>query len=191
MGFGIRPRKRSPSPSNAVEGCSAKAAPCSDTLTLSASLRDKALVWLEGFFFQIGVELSQLARVGEIILVRRPGVFALHLERFIQRLGTEQIFHRLGAALERTLRVIRDLGRDRLRGLCGAFKRVHRRIHVGVARLLHVIKSFQHRNLSLSFRPSLCDGTMSVWVDFVRSLLRARRNTYAAAKSLIKANFSN
>jgi hypothetical protein len=26
--------------------------------------------------------------MGEIILVRRPGVFALHLERFIQRLGT-------------------------------------------------------------------------------------------------------
>jgi len=62
--------------------------------------RGEALVWLEGFFCQIGVELSQLARVGDIILVRCPGVFALHPERFIQRLGTDQIFHRLGAALE-------------------------------------------------------------------------------------------
>jgi DNA helicase-2/ATP-dependent DNA helicase PcrA len=43
---------------------------------LAPSHCDKALVRPEGFFCQIGIELSQFACVGDIILIRRPGVQA-------------------------------------------------------------------------------------------------------------------
>src|SRR5262249_20228957 len=76
-------------------------------------LRRKILVRLKSFPAQVGVELAQLGCLAYITFVSRPGVFGLHIEGFIQRFRAEQIFHCLDALIERPLRVIRHLARDR------------------------------------------------------------------------------
>ena len=62
--------------------------------------RDETFVRFERFFGQVGIEFAQLPRVGDIPLVGRFGVFALHLDRPTGRLHAEQILHRFGTVLE-------------------------------------------------------------------------------------------
>src|SRR5262245_26865280 len=92
---------RCPSPSISYnEGWQRGGCPLRVRLLCGLRFRGKALVRLEGFLGQIGVELTQLGRVCDITFDGSLYIFTLHLDRFIQRLYTKEILHCLGAVLE-------------------------------------------------------------------------------------------
>ena len=62
--------------------------------------RDETFVRFERFFGQVGIEFAQLPRVGDIPLVGRFGVFALHLDGPYWATSRRAILHRFGTVLE-------------------------------------------------------------------------------------------
>src|SRR5262245_35483779 len=82
------------------EGLQRGGYPLQVRLLCGLRFRGEALVRLERFLGQIGVELTQLGRVCDITFDRSRYIFTLHLDRFIQRLYTKEILHCLGAVLE-------------------------------------------------------------------------------------------
>ena len=87
------------------------------SLTSPARPYGVSLERLVGLLGEIGIELADLGRLGDEALVGGLRVVGLDLDRLVERLGAEQLLHDLGAVLEGLLRVVGDLGRDRLGGL--------------------------------------------------------------------------
>jgi len=109
--------------------------------------RDLAELTLErlvGFLGERGVELAKLGCLGDKALIRALGVVALHLDRLFQRLRADELLARRRALLEHFLRVVRDLDRDRLHALRQHAERLHRRIHIVLAELLHLVDVLDH-----------------------------------------------
>src|SRR4051812_9953642 len=72
---------------------------------------------LVGLLGEIGIELADLGRLGDEALIGGLGVVDLDLEGLVERLNAHHLLQRLGAFLERLLRIVGELRRDRLRGL--------------------------------------------------------------------------
>src|ERR1044072_6978379 len=80
------------------------------------------------FFDEVGVERTNLSRLGDKALIGVLEVNLLELHRLLQRLGTEQLLKSLGALFEGLLRIVGDLGRDGLHTLGEHTKGRRRRI---------------------------------------------------------------
>src|SRR6202790_5902052 len=92
---------------------------CAETLRerLLESLfyfRDRGFDRLVGLLGEIGIEFADLGRLGDEAFVGGLGEVALHFDRLVEGLGTEQLLGRRRALLERLLGIIGDLDRDGL-----------------------------------------------------------------------------
>src|SRR6476659_1774240 len=118
--------------------------------------RDEAFERLVGLLREVGVELAELGRLRDEAFVGALHVFALHLDRLLQRLGAEQLLERGAAVLEALLRVVGEFGRDRLPALRHGAELLHGDVHVVFSELLNVFEILEHRSpLAARIRPRL------------------------------------
>src|SRR6202008_2862913 len=89
-------------------------------------------------------------------------VVALYLDRRLQRLGAEKLLERRAAVLEGLLRVVGELGRDRLPALRHGAELLHRDIDVVFAKLLKVFEILEHESPLAARRAS--HQARFVWV---------------------------
>src|SRR5271165_1004575 len=81
---------------------------------------------LVGLFDEVSIECADLGRLANKALIGVLEVNLLKLHRLLYGLGAEQLFKSLGALFEGLLRIVGDLGRDRLHTLRDHTKRLHR-----------------------------------------------------------------
>jgi len=90
---------------------------------------------LAGFFDEVGIERANLGCLSDKAPISVLEVNMLELYRLLHRLGAEQLFKSLGGLFEGLLRIVGDLGRDRLHTVGDHTKRLHRRIGILVPEL--------------------------------------------------------
>src|SRR5665213_99567 len=86
------------------------------TLLRRRGLHRESLERLVGLLGEIGIELAHLGRLGDEALIGRLRVVGLDLDCLVERFGAQQLFHNLGAVLERLLGIVHHLSGDRLAG---------------------------------------------------------------------------
>src|SRR5215510_8229619 len=99
---------------------------------------------LVGLLRHARIDLAELGRLRNEVLVSRLHVLALHLDRLVERLGTEQLLGRRGAVLKRFPGIVGHLDRNRLEALRQSTERRERRVHVVLSELLHVLEVLDH-----------------------------------------------
>src|SRR6266446_5847426 len=116
---------------------------------------------LAGFFDEVGIERANLGCLSDKALISVLEVNMLELYRLLHRLGAEQLFKSLGGLFEGLLRIVGDLGRDRLHTVGDHTKRLHRRIGILVSELLHFVEILDHDILLFRLIASLGPHTNS------------------------------
>src|SRR4051794_23470227 len=123
-------------------------------LLCGRDLGEQAFVGLVGLLGEVGVEFTELGRLGDEALIARLDVVALHLDRLLQRLGAEELLQGRAAVFEALLRIVRELGRDRLPALRHAAELLHAGVDIVFAKLLDVLEILEHE--SPLFGPPHC-----------------------------------
>src|SRR5262245_45695706 len=99
---------------------------------------------LVGLLRHARIDLAELGRLRNEVLVSRLHVLALHLDRLVERLGTKQLLGRRGAVLKRLPGIVGHLDRNSLEALRQGTERRERRVHVVLSELLHVLEVLDH-----------------------------------------------
>src|SRR5262245_7782869 len=149
-------------------------------------LRQVALERLVGLLGDIGVEFADLGRLGDKAFVGGLHVVGLPLACLFQRLGTHQPLDRGGAILERLLRVVGHLGRNRLQPLGGDAERAQRGLHIVLPELLHFVEVCQHGQSFELGHPAGSPGCLSSSLALMTSVT----THYSALHKKVKEIFA-
>src|SRR6266498_4714396 len=101
----------------------------------------------------VEIELANLGCVGNEAF---KAVFTYSLctsNAFFQRLGAHELLCGRHVVVQRFLGIIRELDCNCLEALRHSAKRLHRRVHVGLPKLLYLVNVLQHLHLPAAFRP--------------------------------------
>src|SRR4051794_7739444 len=145
-------------PAKVAEPCVSLFAP--RNLPRGADLGEETLERLIALLGEVGVQFTELGRLGYETLVAGFDILALHLNRLLQRLGAEQLLERRATILEGLLRIVCEFARDRLPALRNGAELLHRDIDVIFAKLLDVFEILEHES-PLSGPPHCASGPVS------------------------------